>query len=64
MSIELVITAAIGLAMIALMIFLVARYAPKRHFPGWQWMLAVVLLLAVGITIALVLGSGTGARKP
>ncbi len=64
MSAESAITAAIGLALIALMIFLVARFAPRRHFPGWQYMLVVVLLLAVGLMIALSVGGGSGVRKP
>lgn len=64
MSAEFTITAAIGLALIALTIFLVARFAPRRHFPGWQFMLVVVLLLAVGLMVALSIGGGAGARKP
>lgn len=64
MSTQAIISAAIGLILIIVMIFLVARYAPRRRFPGWRIMLVVVLLAVVGTMIALIFSGSTGVSKP
>ena len=50
----------IGLALVIAMIVLVVWLQPARSFPGWEFLLPVVLVVAVGAMLAMRSRGGKG----
>ena len=52
----------IGLALVIAMIVLVVWLRPGRSFPGWEFLLPVVLVVAVGAMLAMLAMRSRGGK--
>lgn len=64
MSSKAMFSAVIGLVLVVIMIGLVIWLRPIRDFPGWWFLLPIVLIVAVGASLVLSRGGGAGRGKP